>query len=225
MHTPLTIAKPCHQNWSKMSNTGEGKFCDSCQKTVHDLTQLSNDKLILFLKEKGSHVCGRFRTEQLDKVPKKQHSLFSSFSLKAASVAALLVTRLFSPLSVKAQDMKYTYPICPKTDDVNAINVVNTTPTLITGIVVDHKSGEPLEGARVYIIVDGKTISAYSDSLGNFTLKAEGNTASSKIDVVVKMAGYKSSTFNNYTPTSEPMKARLTYDKNYRYYSMGCPSF
>src|SRR5438105_296096 len=114
MHSPITIPKPCSRNWNKMSEAEGGKFCSSCEKTVYDLTKLSDPELIAFLNENGKHVCGKFRTEQLEEKHEKRISYFNSFSLKAASIAALLITRLFAPTSAKAQDMKYNYPICPK---------------------------------------------------------------------------------------------------------------
>lgn len=38
----LPIADPCHQNWDGMDEQGGGKrFCDSCSKNVHDLSEMT----------------------------------------------------------------------------------------------------------------------------------------------------------------------------------------
>ena len=57
----------------------KGRFCGSCAKTVVDFSQMSDQQVIDYLARAGQHVCGRFATDQLERVfplstpaPKKQ---------------------------------------------------------------------------------------------------------------------------------------------------------
>ena len=72
----ITVAKPCHENWDKMSKTEQGKFCGSCQKQVVDFSSMSDRQLAAFFKKPSNgSLCGRFMSDQLDRsidIPKKR---------------------------------------------------------------------------------------------------------------------------------------------------------
>ncbi len=63
----LYIPHPCHENWSEMRKTEEGRFCRLCQKQVIDFTSHSDSGIQLYLDQfpEGT-VCGRFLTTQLE---------------------------------------------------------------------------------------------------------------------------------------------------------------
>jgi len=65
----ITIPKPCHEDWNKMTPKDKGRFCSSCAKTVVDFTQKSNEEIQeFFQKNKNEKVCGHFYRKQLDSV-------------------------------------------------------------------------------------------------------------------------------------------------------------
>jgi hypothetical protein len=72
----LTIPKPCHENWDKMTQAEKGKFCSSCQKQVIDFTSMNDRELAAFFKKPSTgSVCGRFNNDQLNKeleIPRKR---------------------------------------------------------------------------------------------------------------------------------------------------------
>ncbi len=72
----LQIPAPCHENWDKMTPVDKGRFCDSCQKAVHDFTGMSDAQLIAFFKKPSTgSVCGRFLGDQLNRdfeMPRKR---------------------------------------------------------------------------------------------------------------------------------------------------------
>jgi hypothetical protein len=72
----LQIPEPCHESWDKMTPGDKGRFCDSCQKTVHDFTGMSDMQLIAFFKKPSNgSVCGRFYNDQLERdfeIPRKR---------------------------------------------------------------------------------------------------------------------------------------------------------
>src|SRR6478736_6841223 len=64
----LQIPEPCHEDWNKMTPGDKGRFCDSCQKTVHDFTGMSDTQLVAFFKKPSTgSVCGRFFNDQLER--------------------------------------------------------------------------------------------------------------------------------------------------------------
>ncbi len=62
----IMIPQPCSKTWENMTPNEQGRFCDSCQKTVVDFTLFSTtDIQNYFSKHYGQKVCGRFKNEQL----------------------------------------------------------------------------------------------------------------------------------------------------------------
>lgn len=62
MKTKYTIAKPCPENWEGMAPSDEGRFCQACQHSVVDFSQMQPDEISAYLAEKlksGTRVCGR----------------------------------------------------------------------------------------------------------------------------------------------------------------------
>ncbi len=64
----ITISKPCSENWDKMPQTNQGKFCDKCQHDVVDFSKMTNEKVKQYFETNSSkNVCGYFKTSQLSK--------------------------------------------------------------------------------------------------------------------------------------------------------------
>lgn len=64
----ISIPKPCHEDWSKMTPDEKGAFCASCQKSVYDFSKKTDEEIIaVFEKEEKGKVCGRFSTAQLSR--------------------------------------------------------------------------------------------------------------------------------------------------------------
>jgi hypothetical protein len=62
----ISIPKPCHEDWNKMTPDAKGAFCASCQKSVYDFSKKTDEEIIaVFEKEEKGKVCGRFTPAQL----------------------------------------------------------------------------------------------------------------------------------------------------------------
>lgn len=74
----ISIPKPCHEDWQKMTPLEKGRLCNSCQKQVFDFTKSSDREIVQkFNLEKNS--CGRFLKTQLERdiaVPKEKSSFW-----------------------------------------------------------------------------------------------------------------------------------------------------
>jgi len=63
----LHIPSPCHEDWSSMHPSGNGRACMACQKTVVDFTAMSDAEILQYMRETGSHVCGRLTPGQMNR--------------------------------------------------------------------------------------------------------------------------------------------------------------
>lgn len=63
----ISIPKPCHVNWNKMTPNAKGAFCGKCAKTVVDFTKKTTGEIKDFLlSQSGKKTCGRFKSDQID---------------------------------------------------------------------------------------------------------------------------------------------------------------
>lgn len=59
------IQEPCNENWSAMTPTEKGAFCQQCAKQVIDFTSKSTDYIkSTLLKNKNESLCGRMTLQQ-----------------------------------------------------------------------------------------------------------------------------------------------------------------
>ena len=62
----LSVPKPCHEDWNKMTLNEQGAFCKVCAKTVVDFSTMSDEEVLNYFKNKGEEkTCGRFKASQL----------------------------------------------------------------------------------------------------------------------------------------------------------------
>jgi hypothetical protein len=67
----ITIPEPCTQDWNEMQPAPGGRHCAHCQKAVVDFSRMTDAQLLAyFQKPAGGAACGRFTTEQLERVIK-----------------------------------------------------------------------------------------------------------------------------------------------------------
>lgn len=65
----ISINKPCHEDWSKMTPNDKGAFCAVCTKDVMDFSKKTVQEIKeFFSKPITGKVCGRFKEEQLDEI-------------------------------------------------------------------------------------------------------------------------------------------------------------
>lgn len=65
----IEIPKPCHEDWNSMTPDEKGAFCGSCNKSVHDFTNRSDEEIAeVFMNSGGAKICGRFNASQVDKL-------------------------------------------------------------------------------------------------------------------------------------------------------------
>jgi hypothetical protein len=186
MKKVISIPKPCSEEWNNMSPNEKGKFCLSCQKNVLDLTQQSDVEILKILSENMENICGRARTEQLNR-PLKPQSLSKNWP-KWSFIAGFFT--LMQPKNAQSEpkinaDSAVIYPtkktsIEPKT---------NLSLPIIKGVILDSSSLIALAGMSIYI--EGSESGTVSDEKGNFELILNKPTQDLKeIKIVVQAVGY-----------------------------------
>ena len=83
MENKISIPKPCNENWNSMSPNKNGRFCNSCNKTVIDFTKMNNPEIQkYFIENSGQErICGHFKLNQIETEESiKYNKLRSRFS-------------------------------------------------------------------------------------------------------------------------------------------------
>jgi type IX secretion system substrate protein len=99
----ISIPKPCHEDWGKMTPEERGRFCSKCSKTVLDFSNKTTNEIHQYvLAHQDEKMCGRFRNDQLNQPMAIQIPAQSGYCtlspLQMFLVAALIVfgSSLFS---------------------------------------------------------------------------------------------------------------------------------
>ena len=117
----ISIPKPCHEDWSKMSPNEKGRFCQSCSKSVIDFTEMPQQSIEEYLNNNGDkRICGRFKVSQLDQIRIEipQHIFQKRMSFHKFFLLALLIAMGTSLLSCSDEN--------GNTKKIDAVEVINT---------------------------------------------------------------------------------------------------
>jgi len=166
----VNIPEPCHEDWNKMTPKEQGRHCASCNKTVIDFTTKTDEQIIKTFETEGK-LCGRFKTQQLNReivLARKDRNNYLSIAASG----------LFAFLALGNQEI-YAQR-APKTVQVDSLKTPQvkgkiTTSILkekvVSGTVTTASDGLPLPGATV--LVKGTARGAQTDFDGNYKLKVE----------------------------------------------------
>lgn len=62
----ISIQNPCSQSWDIMEQRSIGRHCNSCNKTVVDFTNFTDEQLINFFQKSEGTICGRIEENRLN---------------------------------------------------------------------------------------------------------------------------------------------------------------
>ncbi|WP_405571583.1 carboxypeptidase-like regulatory domain-containing protein [Winogradskyella sp. Asnod2-B02-A] len=164
----INIAEPCHEDWRKMTPKNEGRHCAACSKTVVDFTTQTDEQIIKSL-EANENLCGRFKTQQLDReIVMSRKAKNNYLSLAASGLFAFLALGNQHTYA-QGEPIKTETIIRPMVKGKVATSILNEH--IYFGTVTTAIDGLPLPGAS--IIVKGTSRSAQTDFDGNFTIKGK----------------------------------------------------
>lgn len=132
MENKIIIPKPCNENWNSMSPNKNGRFCNSCNKTVIDFTKMNNPEIQKYFTENSGEerICGHFKLNQIETPERikydKLRSRFSRIKIKPIKKTALfslsLVFTLTSCMGKVAVDGE---PAVISNDSINESEINN----------------------------------------------------------------------------------------------------
>jgi hypothetical protein len=186
----VSVPQPCQENWEEMRPEFQGRFCQNCQKTVVDFTQMSDAEVVRWLEKENGRVCGRFRHNQVDKplllasAPQHRHIWKTTCLVFAAW------------LSTKSADAKtppqdtHTFQTSDLAPTVEALKVPTDSTIIIKGKVVDGATQETMPGVTVQ--VKGTNIAAPTTVDGIFTISLPTGADLENSFLVFSFIGYDS---------------------------------
>lgn len=178
----ISIPTPCHESWDAMSPAEQGRFCQSCQKTVIDFSTMSDKELFSFLGNATRNICGRFHGEQLNReVSMPVNTRRQPLMPIAAMVAALTVAIPSVKANHQSEKMQMTSDKSARTQSMDSLPHV-------TGIVKDSIEDVRLAGAIVKI--KGHDMQTVTDSVGKFELHIPAGITENTITLEVRYIGF-----------------------------------
>ncbi|XZF15572.1 carboxypeptidase-like regulatory domain-containing protein [Chitinophagaceae bacterium MMS25-I14] len=169
----LSIPEPCSEDWENMAPNGCGRFCFSCQKTIIDFTELTDNDLCSIVQTAPEGFCGRFRQDQLDRnvlQPPHRSAISTRFPGRIAAFFLLLQAVI---TNVKAQKSVHKTHVTPAKHKKPGTIVIK-------GRLLDLETQEPLAGVQLTFCdsSNAHTQTARTGSKGNFSFEIPAHTVS-----------------------------------------------
>ncbi len=164
----ISIPEPCHEDWNKMTPKEKGRHCAACNKTVIDFTSKTDEQVIKTF-ENENNLCGRFKTQQLNRemvLTRKDKNNY--LSLAASGLFAFMalghqdINAQGEPKTVKVDSLN-----TPQVNGKIATSIINQRT--VSGIVTTADDGLPMPGASV--IIKGTSKGAQTDFDGKYSIK------------------------------------------------------
>ena len=146
----IRIAKPCHEDWNKMTQTEKGKFCKVCTKEVFDFTKINDEELVKKV-DNNENLCGRFKSSQLNRKMILEQK--SGLSLAPLAASFLLSFTLLVSNKVKSTPKKNYTSL-----NIGSLyhNGLEKSQIITTGKIID-KNGKPLSNVEIMVKESGKS--------------------------------------------------------------------
>ena len=170
----ISIKNACQQQWSGMSDKKGGKFCEQCQKTVVDFTQLTDQEIIQLINAKKENLCARILPEQMNRNLEIQQpgnkwaSSVLAIGLLASGVTGNTYAAIpfvhSAKINLSGIDKEFSNKPVLEIDP----NLMDSSKYSIRGKVVDSATKEPIAFASVYLKNTNRACLTNKD--GMFTL-------------------------------------------------------
>lgn len=158
----LSIPEPCNENWSKMTPSEKGKFCQVCTKEVIDFTSITDEAIVKHTLQ-NKKVCGRFKSSQLNRP--------LTLERKSGTPLAPIAASLLLPLSLFANDVASSKNTTLKKPfiSLNVGSFPNSDRAQVTyqGTITDQ-NGNPIPKVTIKVLETGKTV--YGTKKGTYKI-------------------------------------------------------
>lgn len=162
----LSIPTPCSQNWEEMSVNDKGRFCSSCNKSVIDFRNYSDQQLVDFFKRSKGNVCGHFRDNQLEKPMHNSQNRPLSPLLISAAMAIGFGNNLYATgKQIHSPVIQEVLNTEKKNEKNNSI--ARDSTRFISGKIVDQLTKLQVSGAT--LLIEGGRFAITADEKGTFS--------------------------------------------------------
>lgn len=182
----LVLTNPCLKQWDDLQPAANGRYCDSCEKHIVDLTDKSDAELINFFKRKKGNACGRVLSSQLGRELLLPLYKPNWYQLLPLAIGAVMV----SPVQAKQLQPAKVQNAKPLDFQMASFETTLDAPLEVdrlTGSIKDESTGNPLKGVKVRQ-KGFENVLAISDSAGRF--KLEMSAADSGVVFSFELNGY-----------------------------------
>ena len=173
----LQIPEPCHQPYDKMHSLPDGRYCEKCEKTVVDFTNISDGELVRIFQKHQGRICGVFRGDQLNRYMPLPMPIEKNRNWKM--VAAFASAMIFGNVAAGQTKLSDRGIIRHEMLRGEVAPSVENDIKLIKGKVMDENR-EALIGATILL---GPNEGTVSDIDGFFEIKIPKHLNSKKITV------------------------------------------
>jgi hypothetical protein len=192
----LRLDEPCKQKWSEMTPVNNGRYCDSCEKTVIDFSLMTDNEILQFLAEKKTGFCGQFRASQLDR-PFVETKLNGGAPRLNSFFAGLAIAGAAGSLSAQSADTTNAHPVAiidykQQTGALYKPRTAADTNDLVLNVTVtDTTNHHGIQYATIQILQGGASYTAITDSAGNATVTIPFAMLQDTVTMNIRRAGYR----------------------------------
>lgn len=206
----ISIPNPCNESWDNMTPTGNGRHCESCNKTVVDFTKKSAEEISTYLSNAETKICGRFKAAHVYQptvIDASQNYIKPSWFRSRWMAMFTLVS--FVSFGKKSQAQLVGQAMVNKTTPVEEEKSnVKQTSTVIHGWIKNSATKKGVSEVEIRIYSGGKEI-AYSTSFTNgsyFITVPPQHIYDFKIDLEYNSATYKAQVLKDLPVNKDRIK-------------------
>lgn len=193
----ISIPEPCHEKWNDMTPNEQGRFCNSCAKTVVDFSAMSDAQLIFYFENlKSQNVCGRVHPEQLDREirqlePSKKRIfvywqyVVAFFMLLSKGQSAKAQGAIKGKMTAQPDTLKKPLDMPVRLGGIRKLPLPATTTAIgdcLPFYFITDENDNPLAGASVQLLPEGRWIVA--DSSGKINIGKAGLVEQIRVSIV-----------------------------------------
>lgn len=164
----IKIGFSCFKKWPNLSGTDKERYCESCNKTVYNFSELSDQEIIEFLSNRnGQKTCGKFTKYQIASINQSLKStqfpsVYKPFILSASMTALVACGTSKKTINTNREHGGSNVEIITELLNPDSINTI-----LIEGFIYDEIN-KPLIGANFFLLES--KIGCTTDLDGKFKL-------------------------------------------------------
>ena len=165
-------------------------LCNSCKKEVVDFTNFSDKRLIDYLENRNTNICGKINNHQLNRnlTPPSTYHL-PQFSRLYKFLASILFASLIS--RVEGQETIPKEPIEQQETYIETTTLKRYFEyTTIKGRIFDESTNEPVPFVKISLTEDSLRFGCMSDIDGYFELKIKSDALTDTSSITLRSPEY-----------------------------------